>query len=385
MFVLFLVLLLFPFLGKCEDTSETMTGEWGGGRATLRSYGIDIYPSLILDEIWNLEGGKRRHGGEFTYLFDFIVQAKSKLLLGYKGGTFHADFTAHHGQNPSRTEVGSYINVNVIEARPFNALYALWYKQEFGSSFWIQMGKSDAYDHFTTTDHSELFLNAGFTQLPSCPFFPTYPDPAMSVIASWVFVENVSLTGGLFDGSLADGFNTRTHGVFGRFFDDLGSHAFIIGELNVQWGSGRFGLGAWKNTAEFRKFNGGKKRGMTGPYTSLDQILYKNPQEQVALFLLAGSTAPDISPVHYSLGAGVEWKGFIPGRPHDILGMGMSRVNFSSQAGFSKSYEASYEMYYHFHIVPWTHLEPDLQYVVHPGGNGLPNAIVFTFNLRIVL
>jgi porin len=363
-----------------------MTGEWAGARTYLRNQGIELFPTLIFDEVWNLFGGKARRGGEFLYLVDVVLQIKSHPLFGYEGGLLHADFESHHGERPSRSAVGSYVDVNVIEAPSFDELYELWYRQAFGNNrFWIQVGKTDAYDYFTTTAHSDLFLNAGYSRLPSCPFFPTYPNPAMAVIGSLIFVKELSLTAGVFDGSLATGLETGRHGIFGHFFKDLGKHAFLIGELDVEWGSGRIGLGGWKNTAEFQKFDGGTKKGMAGVYATLDQRVYTAQQEDAGLFFIWGSGPPEESPVHYYYGGGLEWKGYSSSRPHDILGLGMSRVKFSSKAGFSKSNETAYEAFYHFHIFPWTHIEPDLQYIVHPGGRSLSNAIVFTLNLRLVL
>lgn len=381
------LLLFFPLFLCAEESPDSATGEWNGARTQMRQHGVELYPSLILNEGWNLHGGRRRHGGEFEYLFDVILQAKTGPLMHYEGGTFYADYAMHHGQGVSRKDVGSYIRVNVIDAHPFDELYALWYKQVFSKDqFWLLVGKSDAYDHFSTTKHSELLLNAGYSTLPTCPFFPTYPEPAMSVVASLALFKELSVTFGVFDGSRAKGFDTGRHAVFGHFFKDLGSHAFLIGEADIVWNStGQLAIGGWRNTSTFHQFDGGDKKGTEGPYATLDQILYRNPQEEVGLFLIYASANPDVIKVHRYYAAGLEWRGFTSTRPKDILGFGWSQVNFSSKAGFTKRYEASYEVYYHFHPLPWMHLQPDLQYIVHPGGKSLANAIVFALNLRLTL
>lgn len=371
----------------------TLTGDWGGARTKMREKGFTIKSSLILDDTWTLHGGKHRTRavGDYEYLFDLSLKVESRPLFHYSGGTLFIDFQSHHGKDPSK-DAGTFVFVDVIEARPFNELYALWYKQASrDNKFWILAGKSDAYDNFLDAAHDLLFMNSGYQTIPTVLFLPTYPDPAMSVIGSATFPYGISLTTGVFDGSLADGVETGKLGVFGHFFHNLPEHAFLIGELDVVWNpsdyKGRLGIGGWKHTAEFTKFDGGKKKGAAGPYATLDQIIYKTKEQEGAVFFLFGSANPSISAAHYYFGTGLTWQGATSGRPQDTIGIGMSRVNFSHAPGtdFTESNETSYEAFYVWQFAAWGFLEPDFQYIVHPGGQGLPNASVFTLRLEFNL
>lgn len=381
----------------CEKPARSaMTGDWHGVRNTLKDRGIEFEASLTLDDTWNLAGGKRTSPGhgEFEYLFDLNMKLTSDPLFHYSGGTFFVDFQSHHGQSPSAKDVGSFVQVDLMEAPAFDELYALWYKQSFGeaAAFWFLVGKSDAYDTFTNTVHSSFFLNDGYTAFPTIPFFPSYPNPAMSVIASLKIPHGISFTAGVFDGALAEGYNTGKHGVFGRFFNNLSKHAFLMGEFNLIWEwwkdcKGRLGLGGWKTTAELTQFNGKMRKGTKGPYLTIDQTFHKSKLYEGGVFFIYSSANPQVSSAHRYIAAGTTWQGISSYRADDIIGVGISQVNFTQDkaAGFTEHHETAYEIFYHLRFAGWGFLEPDYQYVVHPGGKGLPNASVFTLRLQLTL
>jgi porin len=355
---------------------------------------IDISANLILDDGWNLSGGKHRTDGwgDYEYLFTLNLSVNSMPLLHYPGGTLFASFQSHAGKNPSK-DVGSLIDVDVIQAHTLNNLYDLWYKQVFGQDrIWILAGKSDAYENFTNTAHSASFINSGYTANPTILFFPTYPNPAMSVIGSVTFARDFSLTLGVFDGSLAIGVNTLKHGVFGKFFEHLSKHAFLIQELDWIWGNssyrkGRLGLGIWEHTAKLRKFNGGMQRGAWGPYLTLDQVIHNTDREELGGFLNVGVTSPSVSEVQSYYGIGLTWLGALVSRPSDTIGIGVSLSKLSQEkgAGLTQSYEASYEIFYQMNLASWCYMQPDFQYIVHPGGQALSNASFFTFRFFFMI
>ncbi|MBI2743601.1 MAG: carbohydrate porin [Chlamydiales bacterium] len=393
-----LTCLLLPVFAFSEETIAEdrfgMTGQWGNGREYLKKYGIDIVSYLKLDDTWNLHGGRKRSDalGNPEYVFSAGAVVKSKPLFHYSGGTFVAQFLSHHGKQPSK-QVGSFVPVDEMEAPGFDTIYALWYRQGFyDERYWLQLGKSDAYDHFTVVEHAQFFINGAFTAIPTIAFFPVYPHPAMSALASFGFLNNLSLTLGLFDGSLADGYSTGKHGVIGRFFDHLGSHAFTIGELDGSWEfnsvyKGTLGIGGWNSTAKFERFSGGKKRGTSGGYATLDQVVYHDPEQEGAIFLLYGWADPKISPAHNYYAAGAIWQGLPRKRPKDMLGIGISSVNFTraKEAEYTERFETAIEAFYVYEFAFWGFLQPDFQYIVHPGGKGLPNATVFTLRLQFTL
>lgn len=356
----------------------------------LTSKGLEIKAYLDVDSTWDLAGGKHR-GGAYEYLFEVSLRIDSARFLHYPGGVFYTSFDSHHGQNPTIKNVGAFSNVDNNEAPSFDELYAFWYRQSYGN-FWILAGKSDAFYNFTFTKHTLFFLNAAYDTIPTILFFPTYPNPAMSVIGSISVGYPFSVTLGVFDGSTALGQSTGTLGVFGHFFNDLADHAFLIGEVDFEWNAkalykGRLGLGAWKHTAKFKRFNGGTQKGTSGSYLTLDQIIYKSDQKEVGAFFEYGYANPQVSAANHYICGGIAWEGMGVSRLDDLLGIGFSSVIFSQEkgAGFKDTQETSYEIFYKLQINSCSFLQPDFQYVVHPGGKGLPNASVLTLRLQLCI
>ncbi len=76
------------------------------------------------------------------------------------------------------------------------------------------------------------------------------------------------------------------------------------------------------------------------------------------------------------------YTGLIPGRPKDILGFSPQYAFISSEAGLPDSYELALETFYEIQVTPWMIFQPDLQYIVNPGGQ-YPDALVATLRLLI--
>lgn len=358
-----------------EPYINTFTGGWGGWRAEFRKQGMEATASLIADLGWNMEGGRKTSGTKGEYLFNGVVKAHSEEIIGYSGGTFVLNFAAHHGQSPS-LEVGSLVLVDSIEAPPFNALYELYYQQTFGHKgrHWLLVGKSDAYDNFALAPHVLSFVNNGYSAAPTILFFPTYPNSAMSLIGSFKLSKSVTGMVGLFDGSFADGFQTGSDGVFGRFFNHLSDHAFIIGELdlNWDWGDGRIGLfkvGEWWTTASLEEFSGCMRRGSTGPYVILDQIFLKKEQKEAAFFGIYGWANPNVSSIVQFYCAGVTYQGFCKSRQRDQIGFAWTISDLSKEAPDLRFFfENVLEGYYRIGLWRGATLQPDLQIIFHPSG-----------------
>jgi porin len=94
----------------------------------------------------------------------------------------------------------------------------------------------------------------------------------------------------------------------------------------------------------------------------------------------------DRNPINFYADDGLVYKGLIPRRPDDKIGIAamFARVGdnargldadtafFSSNPFFPvRSSEAVIEMMYQAQIKPWWMLQPDLQYVINPGGGVL--------------
>jgi carbohydrate-selective porin OprB len=68
--------------------------------------------------------------------------------------------------------------------------------------------------------------------------------------------------------------------------------------------------------------------------------------------------------------------------PNDVLGFSAQYAHISHEAGLKYPYELAFEAFKKYQITPWENIQPDLQYILHPGGH-LDDAIVLTLRWEI--
>ena len=149
------------------------------------------------------------------------------------------------------------------------------------------------------------------------------------------------------------------------------------------------------------------KRGETGYYVVFDQLLHfekpigvkdkdhpsnwkvgwkrSHPPYQ-GLYLWGAFVAhPDesISLYPYWLNVGLHYKGLIPKRDADRVGVGFRYGVTTPDLALKDEY--SVEFYYHYQILQWMKISPDVQYIWNPGGGDIPNSLVIGFEFSMDL
>jgi porin len=165
-------------------------------------------------------------------------------------------------------------------------------------------------------------------------------------------------------------------------------------------------LGAWFHTGLFadQRFNaqGGllgassakplEHAGNFAVYGVIDQMLWRpasvDGDRGLNFFLRASAAPSDRNPINLYFDTGLTFKGPIASRPDDTVGIGFAFGRISPQAAASdrdlamltgtpmpiRDYEAAIELTYSVQLAQdWT-LQPDLQYIIHPGGH-VPNPL----------
>jgi porin len=73
---------------------------------------------------------------------------------------------------------------------------------------------------------------------------------------------------------------------------------------------------------------------------------------------------------------GLVYQGLLPGRDRDIAAFGLAYGQFSRHLS-RQVFEMVLEWTYEIGLAPWLTVQPDIQYIVRPGGTGdIPNAWV---------
>jgi porin len=71
--------------------------------------------------------------------------------------------------------------------------------------------------------------------------------------------------------------------------------------------------------------------------------------------------------VSFYVDGGLGYTGLIPGRNQDTLTLGVAYTKISDDAA-DHDQETLIELNYLAQVTPWLTVQPDIQYIVHPGG-----------------
>ena len=370
-----------------------LTGGWAGTRQKLQDAGITIGSTLTLEGFSNFRGGIDTAHLVGASTFDLNVALDTGKRFGLQGGEFYVDLEDHAFRNPSTALVGDLQVFDKQNTPPYLQIFELWYQQKlFDEKLRIKIGKVDANTEFSVIDNGLPFISSSTQVSPTVFVFPTTPDPMPSV--NVFFTPNETYFAGF--GSY---YANRTD-RFGDIVDDPAKiqaseyGAFLIGETGLKWHEapvlelpGNLKLGEWGQTGTFTRFDGIQQQGTYGTYAILDQTLWQPKGEPdsgrgVRTFLEYGQTQNDINIIDRHIGGGVTWTGPIDSRSGDIIGVSPQYAHIPAGADLPHAYELAIESFYQWQLTPWAYVQPDLQYIVNPGGK-YSDALVATLRLQI--
>jgi len=85
--------------------------------------------------------------------------------------------------------------------------------------------------------------------------------------------------------------------------------------------------------------------------------------------------------INFYIDAGLTYKGLIPTRANDVLGIAVAYGHVSdnpqdNEGRSNPGYEIVLEATYQIELASWLSVQPDLQYVIHPSGTHIPDVLV---------
>jgi porin len=314
-----------------------------------------------------------------------------------------------------------------IDATPTARLFTAWFQQDFNSRLSVRLGQLAADDEFFTSATASGLINGtfGWGAILAANIVnggPAYPLAAPGVRVQVNPTENLSVLAGVFSGDpvgkqclLDDPQLCNPRGTnFSVYRGGL-----WVGELHYKVNQGGAGLpgiykiGGWYATADYPDQHFGidatgqlislgidptadplQHRGNWGVYGIADQMVWRQGDRSVNLFVRTGFSPADRNLLSWYIDGGAGFKGIIAGRPDDVLTFGVAYAEISKDAaaadadalafngppGFIRDYEILFEVNYAVQIAPWWIVKPDFQYIVHPGGNVAdpndPNVVV---------
>lgn len=395
-------------------TSLPQNGDASGARAALAKIGITVAVNYTGEVLGNSSGGVKRSSTYFG-LLEVATTVDFEKFAGWKGLTFYANGYQIHGHGLSANNLGSnFHTVSDIEATPATRLDEMWFEQKWmDDKIALRFGSLAADNEFFVSDTAFPTVNSTFgwpssfaAGLPAGG--AAYPLTAVGARLKLEFNDSLTTLFGVYNGDPAgpncqgDPQRCNDHGLEFR----LGDSTFAIAEFQVKYNQdktatglpGVVKLGAWKHFGTFgdsRVDTAGLKlsdpastgiarriHGDYALYAILDQRVYNGGGgEAVNVFARYTFMPSDRNLIDTYFDAGISFTGFVPKRPDDSFiaafaysplssgarGADRDQVAAGNQA-LVRDHEAVIELTYIAKIVPGLTLQPDFQYVFHPGG-----------------
>ncbi|HVP11414.1 MAG TPA: carbohydrate porin [Phycisphaerae bacterium] len=387
-------------------TTDRLTGDWGGARTKLEDAGLTFRLFYNQQAQQNFLGGLQHDHGRFTGSYDLQFEADFQKLGLVPGSSFFMETSGSYGDGINPTKVGALFNVNADASGDQSIYVKKWWftqrllkdKVEFRLGE-IQTNK-DLFDVSFYANHEDLhFLNQASIRNPTIPHRTGIGAFAKVEPVDWFYFQAAAVDAQSIPRTT--GFNTAFH-------DEAHFLGFWEAGLMPTWQSGRgslpgkYRIGWWYNPTPKMVFEDtldGRRQpdeeaGDLGLYLGLDQMVWKensDPMDKQGLGIFAryGTSHGDVNKVNNAWEVGASYKGLIPRRDQDVMGLAVSQgilsEKYRNECNEQADRETVYEWYYAIRLTPWCIFTPDLQVVTNPGGNrDAPDAFIGGFRIRII-
>ncbi len=391
---------------------QYLTGNWFGWRERLSDFGLQMAFTYTADILGNATGGMNRKVRYFHNIgLDFLLDLDK--LVRIPGAHFHLAVSQRTGNSLSDEDIGNVFNVAEVCCGPQTEVVTVaWEQQLFDDRLGIRAGHLSMGDDFATSSLYWQYVTSGIDGNPgSLVFnvpFTEYPDATLGARIHGKPVEHLSMQVGVYNDDLDQ---NASHG--GNFAVNFSDGVMILAEVSYhdrlgdvsQALPGHFTLGGFYHTGRFRKLDAPTSSdlpsdnvyGNGGIYGAVDQMVWRfggapDPRGVLPFVSVVGAPNADVSVFPFFFDSGVVMRGPIAARPYDDIVFGILYGQFSNvlregqrAAGQSpQHFEMVLELSYIWQITPWLQLEPDIQYVIEPGGTGdIPNALVLGAQIAI--
>ncbi len=384
-----------------------MGGDWGGWRDRWKEAGVEILADYITEIAGNVSGGQSR-GVTYTHNVGVWLNFDLEKLVGWKGGRLHASASDRVGTSLSQRRIGNQLAVQQIFGGQTIRLVSLALEQSlFEKKLDVIAGRIDWGDDFLQSPLYCQFQNVGFcgnaVSVPIDANLSTYPNTSWGLRIRTHWLDTFHSKIGVYN-TVHDFRDNRWHGVdFSMRHDSGVAVAWELAWLPVFGGAadplaGHYKLGGYVDTEPLLQFESGLMRsGTYGLYAAFDQKLFHEPgssagEQGLTSFIALTYAPPELARVELYLMGGLVYEGLVPGRDQDIAALGWIYADFSSDlrqsqraAGLpAQEYEIIVEGSYELSPVPWLQIQPDVQYVIRPGGTGeIDDALVFALQINV--
>ena len=379
---------------KEATTFDGITGDWGGLRGTLKENGYEFSGSYIGEVFGNPKGGQKR-GMVYDGLIKLTLDVDLEKAVGLSSTTFRMSGLYPHGTSGSQRNVGDASLFSNIDAYDTYRLVDFWLEHKLlEGKVAIKAGQMRIDDEFGLMDSAAFLVNSSFG-LPTAPISPmplaVYPVGGLGLRLRVEPIQGLYGLFGIYDGNPSSGdagnpsttdyktTNAARHGTDWALRDSEGT--LYIGEIGYQRTTGDLPgavrLGMMRHTGDFADIpssGASTHNHSSSSYFVIDQTVWqkaKDSKEGVSVFLRGAMAPESTSFMSNSTQVGVVYTGVA--QKEDKVGLAYARNKFSPgqtdpDSGLSKGREAITELSYQVPVTSYLKIQPDLQYISHPGG-----------------
>ncbi len=336
------------------------------------------------DVLGTISGGLERDARWLGRL-DVLADSGDRLL-GIDGLSAHADLMLVHGGGLSDRIVGDAQVVSNVDApvalRPFEA----WVEASPGGNVRLKAGFIDLNSEFDVQSVGALFLNSSFGIAPDYSQSGQNGPSIFPVTSPGLLVaverKRWTIRAAVFDA--VPGSPAYPHRFLPGPFGTGGALLAVEGDIKVGAG-GELQAGAWRYTDRFPRLDGNGRSVSAGMYVQYEQVLLdKQVPGAVRGWLRVGHAASRVNPIGLYVGGGLSW-----GSDKARLGLAVGHARLGNPglaavAAVDPAFraETAGELTGYLRLTSWLAVQPDLQYVRHPGWKATPDALVAGLRLH---
>lgn len=402
--------------GELYSTQQYLTGDWGGNRTKLNESGVHIGLSYTAEPAASVSGGFEQ---ESTYLHNINAELKLDLtkLISLPKTRFLAKYSSRSGDNlsedhvvPAATDDGRYLYGEYYNKSQeafggqTTKLVNFQLTTQFTDDLSLDYGRLVMNDLFLRSDLYCNFMNNAICGSPKGVFTPyslnAYPDATAGVHTSFKAGEMVQIKAGVFDGGWTEqdkngwdwtlGENGMAIAAELQFYFNRDAKAGVDDVVKI---------GVNHHTGDFQAFDSDEIfEGQTSFWVLTDWMLYReehsDDQGLAAFGSIVINTDDEISALPVSFTAGCIYKGLVPTRDRDKLGLMLTYAEHSEFNTYTHDFvaekergnETLVELTYNMVLGYGLELMPSIQYISNPNGSkDFSNVTVLGLKLNVNL
>lgn len=343
--------------------------------------GVCPYSVLTGELIANIAGGSRT-GSAWEGVLDFGVDVELNRRKTEPRTSFHIGGLGIFGDIPSEKLVGSFNTVSNITGFSTLRLFQAWIQKEWrDGALTMRVGQVALDDHFMVSENASIFVNGAFGAMPTESGnldAPIFPLGAPGLWGSIRRADKGHFQFGIYSGDAGEEASNKHGFEFGLG----GSRGYTIAfearlEREFRGIPGSYKFGGFYHTGDFTDFlSGTKVEGNFSLHFIFDQMLFleSDSAQGLSSFLRIGGTPQEKrNRVTFYSDFGLTYRGFLPNRDSDLLGIAYSTTQFGDTFlgstvanGLRPRAERVVELTCKIALSPWLIWQPDLQVVLNP-------------------